>query len=132
MGRAATAKRHRRQERMRSGTGEIEVVCPGMLEILSVGKGDIKLTIDPSKPKDVESARTMIEEMLAKGYTIFVENPKNKSGLSRVKRFDPKKMVYIISEVVEPTPTKPAKRTRDRQVPVAGSKAKAIGRTAGG
>lgn len=131
MGRASTAKRHRRQERMRPGAAEIEVVCPGMLEVLSVGKGDIKLSINPDNPKDVEGARAMIEEMLAKGYGIFVELPSGR--LSRVKKFNPKKMEYIISEVVEQPDAKPAgKRTRDRHIPVAGSKAKAIGRTAGG
>lgn len=130
MGRAATAKRLRREQRIRAGTGEIEVVCPGMLEVLSVGKGDIKLSIDPANPKDVEGARSMIEEMLAKGYGIFWEDARG--ALRRVKRFDPKKMEYIVSEVIQPPPAPPAKRTRERRVPVAGSKAKAIGRTAGG
>lgn len=109
---------------------EIEVVCPGMLEVLSVGKGDIKLSIDSDKPDDVENARKIIEEMLSKGYGIFVETDK---GLSRVKKFNPKRMTYVISEVVENPEAQPAgKRTREREVPVAESKAKAIGRTAGG
>ncbi len=131
MGKASTAKRLRREALIRGGVAEIEVVCPGMLEILSVGKGDIKLSIDPTKPKDVEGARTMIEEMLAKGYGIFVEGPTGR--LSRVKKFNPKRLEYVISEVVAQPETKPAgKRTRERGIPVAGSKAKAIGRTAGG
>lgn len=123
MGRAARLKRERR-------TASIEVVCPGMLEILSVGKGDIKLTIDGSNEKEVNDARTVIEEMLRKGYGIFVETDK---GLTRVKKFNPKRMTYVISEVVENAEEQPAgKRTREKQVPVAGSKAKAIGRTSGG
>ena len=131
MGKAARLKQQRRQERIRAGVADIEVVCPGMLEVLSVGKGDIKLSIDPGKPEDVENARTMIEEMLRKGYGIFVEGPSGR--LTRVKKFNPKRMTYVVAEVVEPPPTKPgAKRTRDRHVPVAGTKAKAIGRTAGG
>jgi methyl coenzyme M reductase subunit D len=126
MGRAARLKRERRVH----ATADIEVVCPGMLEILSVGKGDIKLTIDSNDPGEVNDARKIIEEMLAKGYGIFVETDK---GLSRVKKFNPKRMTYVISEVVENADVQPVgKRTRERDVPVAGSRAKAIGRTAGG
>ena len=131
MGKAARLKQQRRQERIRTGVADIEVVCPGMLEVLSVGKGDINLSIDPSKPEDVDNARKMIEEMLRKGYGIFLEDSIGR--LRRVKKFNPKRMEYVISEVVEYAEEKPrGKRTRDKAVPVAGSKAKAIGRTAGG
>ena len=135
MGRAARMKRERRL----TGTADIEVVCPGMLEILSVGKGDIKLTIDGSDPGEVNDARRIIEEMLTRGYGLFVETDQ---GLKRVKRFNSKRMTYIVAELPpgESLPTEPAKpgtrprkrRTVDREIPVAGSKAKAIGRTAGG
>lgn len=132
MGRAARLKRERRQR-----TADIEVVCPGMLEILSVGKGDIKLTIDGGNEGEVNDARKIIEEMLAKGYGIFVETDK---GLTRVKKFNPKRMTYVISELPEDE-TLPASAAEtgtrklkavEREVPVAGSRAKAIGRTAGG
>lgn len=131
MGRASRAKQERRR---RGRTADVEVVCPGMLEILSVGKGDIKLTIDSSDPDDVADAKKVIEEMLAKGYGIFVETD---DGLSRVKRFNPKRMTYVISEIVEQTDEiagapAPKKKTREKHVPVAGSRAKAIGRTSGG
>lgn len=131
MGKASRLKRERRRN------AEIEVICPGMLEVLSVGKGDIKISLDNKNPSDVENARKLIEEMLAKGYGIFVETD---TGLSRVKKFNPKRMTYVITEMVEqpvqaasaPEQAKPVKRTRERQIPVAGSKAKAIGRMAGG
>lgn len=112
-------------------TAEFEVVTPGMLEVLSVGKGDIKISLDPGNPDDVENARRLIEEMLAKGYGLFVETDK---GLSRVKKFNPKRMTYVISEWVDEAAAAPErpKRSRRTEVPVAGSKAKAIGRTAGG
>lgn len=110
-----------------------------MLEVLSVGKGDIKLIIDGNDPDEVDKARKVIEEMIQKGYGLFVETDK---GLSRVKRFNPKRMTYVIAEVVDAAadgtddpasgPAKPRRKTRDRDIPVAGSKAKAIGRTAGG
>lgn len=131
MGRAARLKRDRRAAR----DFDVEVICPGMLEVLSVGKGDLKISMDPNNAADVANARALIEEMLAKGYGIFVETD---DGLTRVKKFNPKRMTYVITEVVDApaavsTPSgKAGKRTRDREVPVAGSKAKAIGRTAGG
>lgn len=114
----------------------MEVICPGMLEVLSVGKGDIKISLDHNNPEDIENARKLIEEMLAKGYGLFVET---NNGLSRVRKFNPKRMTYVIVEFAdeEPAeapaakPTKP-RRTKQREVPVAGSRAKAIGRTAGG
>lgn len=136
MGKASRRKRERRSLLANSQQAEIEVVCPGMLQILSVGKGDIKLTLGPD-PDDVDNARKIIEEMLAKGYGIFVETDE---GLARVKKFNPKRMSYVISEIVddvepagaEHAGAKKPRRTRDKHVPVAGSKAKAIGRTAGG
>jgi hypothetical protein len=128
-------------------TAEIEVVCPGMLSVLSVGKGDLRLTVGGDDPDEIEKGRKVIEEMLRAGYGIFVETDK---GLTRVKRFNPKRMTYVITEIVdEPpkpmesvAPAEPAKpvhpngrrrhRTTEREVPVAGSRATAIGRTAGG
>lgn len=130
MGRASRTKAHRRLH-PHQVTANIEVVCPGMLEILSVGKGDIKLTVGGNDPAEIDKARRIIEEMLRKGYGIFVEGKDGK--LSRVKRFSPKRMEYVISEVIdEPEKARAGKRTYERRVPVAGSRAKAIGRTAGG
>lgn len=117
----------------------IEVVCPGMLEVLSVGKGDIKLSIGGDDPAEVEKAKQIIQEMLAKGYGLYVETD---TGLRRVKRFNPKRMTYVVKELPEgeAMPAGPAKpgtpRTKsksvEREIPVAGSRATAIGRTAGG
>ncbi|MES1975854.1 MAG: hypothetical protein V4472_25630 [Pseudomonadota bacterium] len=134
MGKASTMKARRRLHPHQT-TADIEVVCPGMLEILSVGKGDIKLTVGGSDPVEVEKAKTIIEEMIRKGYGLFVETPK---GLARVKRFNPKAMEYVITDVVYDAPpelsapTKPGRRVVEKKVPLAGSRAKAIGRTAGG
>jgi hypothetical protein len=119
-----------------SDVAEIEVVCPGMLEVLSVGKGDLKLTFGGDDPEEIAKARKVIQEMLRKGYGIFVETDK---GLTRVKRFSPKRMTYVIVEVADGEPADVPgqaptrqRRTEERHVPVAGSRAKAIGRTAGG
>lgn len=122
-------------------TATFDSFCPGVLEVLSIGKGDLKLMVDVDHPEDVEKARKLIEEMLRKGYSIYVETD---GGPKRVKKFNPKRMVYIISEIVEEqTGGETAARTKtaagkgrgkivERQVPVAGSRATAVGRTAGG
>jgi hypothetical protein len=139
---------------------DICVASVGCLEVLSVGKGDLKLTWDRDNPDDVDKARKTIEEMLRKGYSIFVETD---DGPSRVTDFNPKRMTYIITEIADGTelpaaPVRPAlpagapvkpdeimspkkrgrpkgstnKRTRQREVPVAGSRATAVGKTSGG
>ena len=116
-----------------SDTAQIEVICPGVLEVLSVGKGDIKLVVGGDSPEEIEKGRQVIEEMLRKGYAIFVETDK---GPSRVKKFNPRRMTYLISEIAEGEPADsggPQKRkVTQKEVPVAGSRAKAVGRTAGG
>lgn len=67
---------------------------PGLLEVLSVGHGHLKLTITPDDPIELEKARAMIEDMLARGASIFVHTSDGETR--RVKRFDPAKMVYYI------------------------------------
>src|SRR5450759_1215555 len=69
-----------------------EVFCPGILDVLSIGKGDLRLTVGGDDPEDTDKARKLIEEMLRKGYSIFVETDQ---GTKRVKRFNPKRMTYI-------------------------------------
>lgn len=122
---------------MTTEIAEVEVVCPGMLEVLSVGKGDIKLTVGGDDPDEIAKGKAIIEEMLLRGYSIYVETPK---GLRRVKKFNPKQMTYVISEIEDEQPAtqtegrhgKSTGKVVETEVPVAGSKAKAIGRTAGG
>lgn len=138
MGKAARLAH--RAERKRN-EAEFGVFCPGVLEVLSIGKGDLKLTVDSSNPQEREKARRLIEEMLAKGYGIYVETDR---GPVRVKRFNPKRMTYIIVDEPDPAaepsiakqaPKRPAKKAAKRatrEVPVAGSRATAVGRTAGG
>jgi hypothetical protein len=132
------------------------------MDVLSVGKGDLKLTWDRDKPEDLEKARITIEKMLRSGYSIFVETD---DGPSRVTEFNPKRMTYTIVEVADGTelPSGPAqppalaagapvvkpdevippgkrkpgrpkgsRNTKKREVAVAGSRATAVGRTAGG
>jgi hypothetical protein len=116
---------------------EFEVFCPGVLEVLSIGKGDLRLSVGDND-EDRDRARELIEEMLRKGYSIFVETD---DGPEKVVAFNPNRMTYIIQdrpdevagEPVQPTKaSKPKKKTRKRSVPVRGSRATAVGRTSGG
>lgn len=151
MGRQSRLKRQRR-------TATFNVRSPGILEVLSVGKGDLKIAIGDSN-KDRADAQRLIEEMLRKGYTLFVETA---DGPLKVTRFLPDAMAYAVVDTPEvvsaaephipgdyldgredegdladlppepeqaPAPRRPRK---PRIVPVAGSKTTAIGRTAGG
>lgn len=127
-------------------TATFGVFCPGMLDVLSIGKGDLNLSIDGDHPEDVERARELIGEMLRAGYAIFVDSD---DGPVRVHEFNPNRMTYTIRErlpeelagaampALPPGPAakaakKAAKRGTRREVPVAGSRATAVGRTAGG
>lgn len=128
-----------REEAMTTTDAEFGVFCPGILDVLSIGKGDLRLSVGDSD-EDREKARALIEEMLEKGYAIFVETD---TGPERVVAFNPARMTYLIQEVPEPAeadpeaaaapqPRKQKRKGRTRPVPVAGSRATAVGRTSGG
>jgi hypothetical protein len=143
-------KRAKALRREQARVAQFEVALQGSLDVLSIGKGDLRITIG-GDADDTEKARKLITEMLEKGYAIFVETD---DGLTRVKRFMPKRMTYVISDFgdtpdldpVVPPPidggrraagygdpeVKGRKRKRTREVPVGGSKSVAVGRTAGG
>lgn len=93
------------------------------IDVLSIARGDLRLTFG-DEPEDREKGAATIKQMLEAGYSIFVETPK---GLRRVKRYNPKRHEYVIVDTPSPTAAKPARR-----VPARGTRAKAIGATAGG
>lgn len=113
----------------------------GTLEILNVGAGHLTLTVTAGDAIEVERARRIIEDMLRRGYAIFVET---KQGLKPVRKFDPKRMVYLIDDTMQTTPAEPhlssspsktgrrGRKPRYREVPVSKSRTTAVGRTAGG
>lgn len=89
---------------------------PG-IDVLNTGYGDFELRFDPNKPDEVEKAKQTITDMLKRGYAIFVR----KGGETyRVRKFDVDRNVYIIGS------------TPAEEVPVAGTRATAVGRSAGG
>lgn len=121
---------------MTSTEAEFGVFCAGFLDVLSIGKGDLRLDVG-GNDADRERAKEIIGEMLEKGYAIFVETD---DGPVRVMGFIASEMSYLIvdDDQAEPDPPTPdatpakAKRAAKKKVPVEGSKATAVGRTAGG
>lgn len=115
---------------MTTTDAEFGVFCPGVLDVLSIGRGDLRLQVGDSD-EDREKARALISEMLEKGYAIFVETDE---GPERVQQFNAEQMTYLIADGPDPTAEKPRRRRKGvmRAVPVAGSKATAVGRTSGG
>ena len=110
----------------------------GTLDILNVGLGHLKMEFNKANPVERARAKRMIEEMLRRGYAIFVEH---RGKLSPVRACDPKREMYVIEDVPgveemarEHQPIKPrnGRRTRYRRVPMTQAKATAVGRTAGG
>lgn len=117
----------------------------GCLRILNVGAGDLKLSFDNADPVEIERAKRTVEDMLQRGYTLLVDVPGNggRGGLTRVKRFDPKRCEYIVAtdalyagdrDGKTEAPPKAARRkaSKEMRIPAAGVKAVAIGRSAGG
>ena len=93
-----------------------ENILPG-LDVLNTGYGDFELSFDPNKPDEVQKAKETITDMLKRGYAIFVQQGQE---TFRVRKFDVNKNVYIIGS------------TPAEEVPMADTRATAVGRSAGG
>ena len=89
---------------------------PG-IDVLNTGYGDFELRFDPNKPDEVQKAKETITDMLKRGYAIFVRQGEQ---TFRVRKFDPDKNVYIIGS------------TPAEEIPIAETRATAVGRSAGG
>lgn len=112
-------------------TGELEVFGAGRLEgcldILSVGRGHLKLTFAEGDDVEIEKAKRVIEDMIKRGFAIFVET--EDGGTKRVKRFNKKNFTYIIDDTID---TVSAEKSPTREVAADKVKATGVGRTAGG
>jgi hypothetical protein len=93
-----------------------ERTLPG-IDVLNTGYGDFEMRFDPNKPEEVERAKQTITDMLKRGYAIFVRQG---AETFRVRKFDVDKNVYIIGS------------TPAEEVPIAETRATAVGRSAGG
>ena len=90
---------------------------PPGIDVLNTGYGDFELRFDPNKPDEVQKAKETITDMLKRGYAIFVRQGEQ---TLRVRKFDADKSVYIIGS------------TPAEEVPIAETRAIAVGRSAGG
>lgn len=108
----------------------------GTLSVLNINDGDTKFSFDSSNPQDVERAKQCIQDMLKRGYILFVSVGEEPNGkLKRVKRFNPKTCEYIISEIQEQTaPDIKGKKNagKSRAIDAKKHRATAVPRTAGG
>src|SRR3990167_3259316 len=94
------------------------------IDVLSIAKGDMRLSFTGETPEEQEKADATIKQMLSAGYTIFVETD---AGLRRVKKYNPKRQTYVIVDVPSVTASRPEKEISAKK-----TRAKAIGATAGG
>jgi len=136
----------RRQAKQAARSGRTEArragATVGTLDVLSTGHGHMKVTITPGDKAEQDKARRMIEDMLKRGFSIFVELDNGETR--RVTAFDPERLIYYVDPPDElpdevatataPEPAPKAKRAKRpyRAVPVAGARATAVGRSAGG
>ena len=117
----------------------------GELAILNVGHGDTKLTFDKKKPEEVKHARAVVQDMIKRGFAILVQvgTRKGEPLYQRARAFDPKTDEYIIVGAPEvakkqaPKKRRAAKKTAGpkpslKRVPASGTRAIAVGRSAGG
>jgi hypothetical protein len=130
----------------------------GVLEILNVAAGDVKLTFDKGNPIETIRAKRIVVDMLRRGYALVVEVERGgKRAYERVQEFDEKNGEYIIADfdpviaqeadkadgelpplplrqhdISAPAPQPVAKKGGRTRLPMETTKATGIGRSAGG
>src|SRR6185436_17393172 len=67
----------------------------GTLEILNVGRGDVKISYDSNNAAEAIRAKRIIKDMLRRGYALLVEVD---GKFSRVKEFDEAAGEYVIAD----------------------------------
>lgn len=107
------------------------------IDALSTGAGDIKLCWNANDPMEVERAKRVIEDMLKRGYALFIQSEGGK--LTKVKRFKPDTCEYVIAAgaTIDPELARAVEKARPADPPEAAvkmsrSKVIAVGRSAGG
>ena len=93
------------------------------LSVLSIGDGDMRLSFDSADENEVARAQDVVEDMLKRGYQIFVEVD---GKLERAVAFDRQKNEYVIRERVKGKPG------RKKGVSAKRHRATGVARTAGG
>lgn len=123
---------------------------PGDLQILSVGEGDTTYSFNAESAAERAKAKKIVEDILKKGYAIFVTvgDLKGEPMYVRAKSFDPVTGEYLIfglsdEELEEMKEGKPRvakkkvgrprkKKASAKRVPATKARAVAVARSAGG
>lgn len=142
MGKASRRKRERREGAyvpntegtvFDRGTGAL-----GSVAVLNVGAGDLKLSFDKAVPAERKKAKSVVQDMLRRGYAILVQvDVKDGEPVyQRVKAFDPETCEYLVVGLPEkPAAARPAKAPKaDRtvRIPAERTRTVAVARSAGG
>lgn len=103
----------------------------GTLDVLNCGAGHLEIKFDRKDKSDVARARRIIADMLARGYTILVED---KGKLHRVESFDAKTDSYVVRLPRGRLKGEGAGKVKARKIklPLRRTKATGIAPTAGG
>lgn len=112
------------------------------LSILNVGEGDKKVSFDKDKPKEVERAREIVQDMLKRGYAVLIQvgEKDGKPLYLRATEFDPKTDEYIVAGTIEEPPTveasnesaPPSKKGKKWRVPAEKTPGVGVARSSGG
>jgi len=113
------------------------------ISILSVGRGDLRLSFDLTNPLEARRAESIVTDLMKQGYAVMVQVGKNEVGplFQRLKAFDPKTSEYIVfgdPPVAETQPAsaptekrRPGRPRKETRVP-SSSPVYAVARSAGG
>lgn len=111
----------------------------GILSVLNVGAGDIRVTFNQHDRGERDKALAMLQDMQKRGYAILVQL--DDGTYVRAKEIDAARGCYIVQlpdggshEAAEPVEPAPKRRGRPRKVAIPVTKARATGvaRSAGG
>lgn len=131
----------------------------GSIGILNVGAGDVKISFDSGNASETVRAGRIVKDMMRRGFVLLVEVERDGvRAYERATGFDEKKNEYIIADydsleaakvdaadaaaVAEPAtglddgpdiaaPT-PKKGKKEKRLPMASTRATAVGRSSGG
>lgn len=142
---------------MEEGKAQMDGEEAGVVNILSVGEGHIKISFDSKDPAEAIRAKRIVKDMLRRGYALLVQvgGQGDKAQFQRALDFDETAGEYIIADLdsevaakadaedtaapaatASTTPQPRKKLYRGRQaiirVPASGAKVISVARTAGG
>lgn len=110
---------------------------PTGIDVLNAGLGHLEIRFNGDDPMEQVRASRIINDMLKRGYALFVEGEDGK--MTRVKKFIESKFAYIIADGPDGSVPAHAERVNDPSVgkkstaiKASSVKTTAVGRSAGG